>query len=35
MVGQAIEQCGGHLGVVKHAWPFSKGEVVTMIEVRS
>jgi hypothetical protein len=36
MMGQAIEQCGGHLGTAEHAGPFAEGEVVvTMIEVRS
>ena len=27
MVGQAIEQRGGHLGVAEHAWPFAESEV--------
>ena len=27
MVGQAVEQRGGHLGVAEHAGPFSEGEV--------
>ena len=27
MVGQAIEQRGGHLGVAEHAGPFTEGEV--------
>jgi hypothetical protein len=27
VVGQAIEQCGGHLGIAEHAGPFTEGEV--------
>jgi len=27
MVGQAIEQRGGHFGVAEHAWPFAESEV--------
>ena len=27
MVGQAIEQGGGHLGVAEHTWPFAESEV--------
>ena len=27
MMGQAIEQCGGHLGVAEDARPFAEGEV--------
>ena len=27
MVGQAIEQRGGHLGIAEHAGPFAEGEV--------
>jgi hypothetical protein len=27
LVGQAVEQGGRHLGVAKHAGPFTKGEI--------
>ena len=27
MVGQAVEQRGGHLGIAEHAGPFAEGEV--------
>ncbi len=27
MMGQPVEQSGGHLGVAEHAWPFAEGEV--------
>jgi hypothetical protein len=27
VVGQPIEQRGRHLGVAKHAWPFSEGQI--------
>ena len=27
MVSQAVEQCGGHLGVTKHAGPFTERKV--------
>jgi hypothetical protein len=27
VMGQPVEQCGGHLGVAEHAGPFSEGEV--------
>jgi hypothetical protein len=27
VVGQAIKQRSGHLGVAKHAWPFAEGQV--------
>ena len=27
VVGQPIEQRGGHLGVAEHGWPFTEGEV--------
>ena len=27
VVSEAIEQCGGHLGVGKYAWPFTEGEI--------
>ena len=27
VMGQPGEQCGGHLGVAEHAWPFSEGEI--------
>ena len=27
MVSQAVEQCGGHLGVAEHAGPFTEGEI--------
>ena len=27
VVGQAVEQRGRHLGVAKHAWPFTEGQV--------
>jgi hypothetical protein len=26
-VSQAVEQCGGHLGVAEHAGPFTEGEI--------
>jgi hypothetical protein len=36
MVGQAIEQCGSHLGVAEDTWPFAEGKVGgDVIEVRS
>lgn len=36
VVGQPIEQCGGHLGIAEHPRPFAEGEIgVTMTEVRS
>ena len=27
VVGQAIEERGGHLGVAEHRWPFGEGEI--------
>ena len=27
VVGQAIEQRGGHLGVAEHTWPFTEVEI--------
>ena len=27
VVGQPIEQCGGHLGVAEHTGPFAEGEI--------
>lgn len=27
VVGEPVEQCGGHLGITKHAGPFAEGEV--------
>jgi len=36
VVGQAIEQRGGHFGIGEYARPFTEGEVVmNMTEVRS
>ena len=36
VVGQSVEQRGGHLGVAEHAGPFAEGEmVVTITEARS
>ena len=36
VVGEPIEEGGGHLGVAEHGGPLAEGEiVVTMIEVRS
>ena len=26
-MGEAVEQCGGHLGIAEHAWPFTEGEI--------
>ena len=27
MVGETIEQCGCHLRIAEHAWPFAEGEI--------
>ena len=27
VVSEAVEQCGGHLGVAEHARPFAEGEI--------
>src|SRR3954451_7357104 len=27
MMGEAVEQCGGHLGVTEDGWPFAEGEI--------
>ena len=27
MMGEAVEQRGGHLGIAKYRWPFAEGEV--------
>jgi hypothetical protein len=27
VMGQPVEQCGGHLGVAEHAGPFAEGEI--------
>ena len=36
MMGETVEQGGGHLGVAEDGGPFPEGEVVVMtIEVRS
>ena len=36
VVGEPVEQSGGHLGVAEHAWSLAEARlVVMMIEVRS
>ena len=37
VMGQAIEQRGGHFGIAEHAGPFTEGEIggETTIDVRS
>src|SRR3954465_598416 len=27
MMGEAVEQCGAHLGVTEDGWPFAEGEI--------